>query len=256
MLRQYLSMPLEPVLGLPAVKKIRCACSDPFGQKDKFCHGNHLFNCQKDKAFLQRHEAVKAVIQECYKSAGITVEIERPVSTIRRAPGQGNSSTEKRYDIWGPAPDYIGKNYCIDVTIKSHVTKEHFDKATTTVLHAAHEAITEKQAKYRKHVNHDREVFIPLCAQTNGALHKHFGVLFAQLGERVNGLPPLHANWASPTFSAYWLQRLSCTLWRETARALQRISTASISAAALVLPSTRPAVYNDTDSDRSPLSDA
>ena len=256
MLRQYLSMPLEPALGLPAVKRIRCACSHPFGQKDKSCHGNHLFNCQYDLAFLQRHEAVKTVIQECYNSAGIHVEVERPVSTIRRPQGKGNNTTERRYDIWGPAPDYIGKNYCIDVTITSHVTKEHFEKATTTVLQSAHAAITGKQSKYRKDIKHDREVFIPLCAQSNGALHKHFGVLFAQLGERVNGLPPLHANWASPTFSVYWLQRLSCTLWRETARALQRISTASITAAALALPSTRPAVYSDPDSDRSSHSDA
>ena len=256
MLRQYLSMPLEPVLGLIPTKRIRCCCSERFGPRNEVCHGNHLFNCSQQSAFSQRHEAVKAVVQECYKSAGIIAEVERPVMSAPLVTEKGKRINLKRYDIWAPSPDYVGKNYCIDITIVSHVSKEHFEKATETVLHNANHAVTDKSAKYRKEIQHDTEVFVPLCAQSNGALHKHFGVLFAQLGERVNGLPPLHANWASPTFEAYWLQRTSCAIWRETARGLLRISAASNRLAGHVLPSIRPAGYSDPESDQPSLSDA
>jgi len=256
MLRQYLSMPLEPVLGLPLSKPLRCCCSVQFGPKKETCSGTHLFNCNKQSAFTQRHEAVKAVVQECYKSAGIIAEVERPVSSVPRVSQAGKRLNPKRFDLWAPAPDFVGKNYCIDISIVSHVSKEHFQKATETVLHSANEQVTLKSAKYRADVQHETEVLVPLCAQSNGAMHKHFGVLFAQLGERVNGLPPLQANWASPTFAAYWLQRTSCTIWRETARGLLRISKASSQLAGNVLPSIRPAGYSDPESDTPSPNDA
>ena len=88
-------------------------------------------------------------------------------------------------------------------------------------------AITTKRRKYFAQVQHETEVFIPLVCETSGAIHQNYQKLYEQLANRVNGLPPVQANWAAPTFASYWMQKTSVVLWRETARALLRIAAES-----------------------------
>ena len=226
MLRQYLSMPLESVLGLPK-NRIACCCSGPQTKKHEVCAGSHLFNCRQQGAFTIRHEAVKTLVSEAFYSAGLLTELERPVYTAPQVGVNNNRLSIKRFDICAPSVEPTGKVFCMDITITSHVTKEHFAKATETPLVNANQAGISKRTKYRDHIHTDTEVFLPLAAQTNGAMHCNYIRLYERLAMRVNGRPPLQANWAAPTFASYWMQRTSCIIWRESIRALLRIAARS-----------------------------
>jgi len=51
--------------------------------------------------------------------------------------------------------------------------------------------------------------------------------LISSLADRVGNLPPEDASYTSPTFKAYWMQLLSCSLWRENARMIDTVIQAS-----------------------------
>ena len=231
MLRQYLSLPIEPVLGLPDTP-IDCACSKP--SRLAKAAGDHLHNCNHQGCFTNRHEVVKFVVNSAIRSVGIPTEIERRVLS---APGVRRSNrkqrhddkdNQKRYDIVAPALTEDSKLTCMDVTVVSHVTKEITTaKNFNSALVAANNATKLKHSIYDVEINTDTECLLPLAAQANGALHPNFRKLYEQLATRVNRRPPTHANWAAPSFAAYWMQLTSCAVWRETARFVISVASES-----------------------------
>ena len=52
----------------------------------------------------------------------------------------------------------------------------------------------------------------------------HVFRLIQLLSKRVGGVAPDSATWTASTFTSYWLQRLSCCLWRENARTIALIA--------------------------------
>ena len=227
MLRQYLGLALESTLGLPPTP-LRCCCSGAHTTRHNTCNGDHLYNCKQQSAFVVRHTAIMSVVAECFKSVGIEPEIERVVHTAPQVGANNNRLVLKRFDVVAPAADPNSRMLCMDITVTSHVTKEYHKQAALKPLVNANNSCTAKHTKYRNDVHQDTEVLVPLVAETSGALHQNFKKLYEHLATRANGRPPLQANWAAPTYAAYWMQRTSCTLWRETARALMRIAAKSI----------------------------
>ena len=223
MLRTYLSLPLERTLGLPE-KRIRCACAS----KDKeptYAEGDHLFNCNKQSNFSQRHEAIKSVLVSAVNSVGIHVAKERKVSP---------SDSQKRLDLVIAPFDESSRELWVDVTIASHVSKEITKgRATlpTTPLFAAECAIKTKRNKYKNDINLETQEFVPLAAQCNGALHNDYRKTLYRLSKLNRHCPPVNANSATPTYCAYWAQRINCTLWQGTANALINVATQSMAAA-------------------------
>ena len=133
----------------------------------------------------------------------------------------------KRYDFVAPSAASNSRLLCMDVTVTSHTTKEYLSAALNKPAVNVTNAVTAKRSKYYPHVQHDTEVFVPLAAETSGVIHHNFPKMYAHLGTCVNGQPPLQASWSAPTFTSYWMQRTSVVLWRETARGLIRLATAS-----------------------------
>ena len=230
MLRQYLSLPIEPVLGLPE-RPINCACSKP--SRPAKAAGDHLFNCNHQGSYTYRHEVLKTVVNSAIRSVGIPTEIERrvlstPGHRTNRSRGRYDNDNQKRYDIVAPALTEDFKLTCIDITMVSHVAKDiTAAKNFNSALVAANNATRLKHNKYDQEINTDTECLFPLAAQSNGALHPNYRKLFEQLATRVNRRPPIHANWAAPSFASYWMQRTSCALWRESARTVINVSSES-----------------------------
>ena len=165
-----------------------------------------------------------AAVAEAYRSVNLPVILEKPVQTAPNIEAKNNRLSLKRYDIFGPSADSNGKMLCLDVSVASHLAKEHLANARNKSLVNAVNAVTAKHTKYSKYIDRETELFVPLIGETSGALHKNYYTLFSNLGTRVNGEPPLQASWSARTFATYWMQRTSAVLWRETARSLQRIA--------------------------------
>ena len=225
-LRHLMSLSLEETIGLPS-RHIRCSCSSPFSTKQEHCSGIHLFNCKSQGAFVVRHTAIMNVVASAFKSVNLTPTLEKPVQTAPNIGAKNNRLSLKRYDIYAQSADSNGKMLCLDVSVTSHVTQEYLANAKIKPLVNASNTVTAKINKYSKHIHRETETFVPLVAETSGVLHKHYFKLYNHLGTRVNGEPPLQASWAATTFAAYWMQRTSAVLWRETARSLQRIANES-----------------------------
>ena len=223
MLLVYLALPLEPALGLPSHSPINCACFK--SDRLTLAAGHHLHNCNFNSQFAIRHSAIISVLNNAAKSVGLVTQLERPV----HGSVKGSDQKKKRYDLAIFPIKENSKIACIDLTIVSHATVELVKRANYNVaLVAANDAYTHKMRKYQSGVEKNTEVFLPLAAQVNGGLHAEFKELFLDLGSRVNARAPLHSNWAASSFASYWLQRLSCMLWIQNARALTAVATKSL----------------------------
>ena len=63
-----------------------------------------------------------------------------------------------------------------------------------------------------------------LVFETSGAFHPNVNQFLYNIGRACNHAAPMDATPSAPTFTRYWLAALSCTLRKETARALIRIT--------------------------------
>ena len=225
MLLVYLALPLEPALGLPSTPPINCACSKP--DRPTLAAEHHLHNCNFNSQFLIRHTAIISVLNNAAKSVGLVTQLERPVHG-------SNGKAARRYDLAVFPIKEDSKIACIDLTIVSHATRDLVRRGNYNVaLVAANDGYTSKMRRYQGGIEKNTEVFLPLAAQVNGGLHAEFKELFLNLGSRVNARPPLHSNWAASSFASYWLQRLSCMLWIQNARALTAVATKSLTCAGI-----------------------
>ena len=91
----------------------------------------------------------------------------------------------------------------------------------------AQKANDAKLTKYFGEFNAMTECFLPLAFEASGAMHPNVERLIHDLGKQVCDKPPLQANWTTPTYTSYWMQRLSCVLWRETASGMLRIAASA-----------------------------
>ena len=205
----------------------------------------HLVNCRGESAFNYRHNCIINVCAEATKAVNLQPEIELKTSTSPAITGNNNQKLErKRFDVTVGGIAEGLKTLQLDVSVTSHRQTEQQYKigCSRYPLYAADSKVTEKANKYKLNYFPDTEAFVALVCETSGAIHKNYHRFFASLALRNDNQPPPNASWTTPTFITYWLSAVSCTLRRESARALQRLARAALRCSAI-----------DTEDDQMPL---
>jgi len=225
-LAQYLCVSVLPVLHLP-MNPIRCVCASKFCKDFQKCDDQHPYNCNKAQTALARHRALMANIVEMCRECNTTVRVEVPVNTM---PPQGIHQQNlplKTLDVVIAAVDGVSKEIWIDVSVTSHQTRELQPTAVISPGANARHKVAEKLRKYSKDINPNTDVLLPFVMETSGLMHANIKSLIHHMSIANGDRKPTRANWSCPTFSKYWLQRFSITLWRETSRALQKTALLS-----------------------------
>jgi hypothetical protein len=226
-LRKYLCLPLHPELGITPY--IVCCCATVFSKKDVHCSHVHLHNCKAHGAFTIRHDRIVDVILAAARSVNLTPKKEVVVSKPPARGARGQDLPNKRFDIvLPPLNGYGSRQLCLDVTVASHSAIEHITKARNEALYNLKQAIRSKGRKYATSTNHESQVFVALACETTGAIDAAFSRVLAGLGTRANQEPPAHASPSVSSFTNYWMQRVSVTLWTQSAQAWMRIATQSL----------------------------
>ncbi len=162
-----------------------------------------------------RHKAIVNTFHEMLTSVDHVVTLE-PAA----APGTRHHD---RFDFACSRINSLGKNIKADVTIRNPLATATLNKAAKTQLTVANNAVAEKETHYKKYIG-PNDIFLPLVFETFGAMHRHVRALVAQSAARTQNTPPPNSTWASPTFTSYWIQRLSVCLWRENAQSVSTIT--------------------------------
>jgi hypothetical protein len=132
-----------------------------------------------------------------------------------------------RFDLSVAAFDAQSRNLKLDITVRNPQAKSIVVRAAAASLTAAAEGVREKLAVYSQFLT-PSDWFLPLALESFGGLHQNIFTLLSICARRVSNLPPDSASFLAPTFSAYWLQRISCTLMRENARLINVIVSGSL----------------------------
>jgi hypothetical protein len=202
-LRMWMRLPLLPALGAPS--GLPCSCKSTTVLEE-----NHILNCNVDAARDIRHNVIAYCLQDMLQSTQ-----QNPVALEPRATTTG--SDLHRFDLSVAGFDSTASNLKLDVTIRNPIATHIVDRAACSRLAAATDGVNEKLAKY-KHFLSSQDIFWPIAIETFGGLHGNVFKLVSSCAKRVANLPPDSCSFTAPTFSAYWLQRLSCTLWKENCR--------------------------------------
>eukprot|EP00042_Codosiga_hollandica_P024761 m.106000 g.106000 ORF g.106000 m.106000 type:complete len:189 (-) comp51669_c0_seq7:73-639(-) len=111
----------------------------------------------------------------------------------------------------------------VDVTIRNPHASHLITTASKQQLHAANEGVKEKKQKYSAYIA-EGERFFPLAMETFGGIHDQIREFVGLASWRVNNVAYDSNTYTAPTFSTYWLQRLSVTLWRENAKMVHLVA--------------------------------
>lgn len=202
-IRVWLRLPLLPVFSV--LDNIPCSCK-PNVTLDE----SHIFNCNAEAARDIRHNVITYTFQEMLQQTQLN-----PVHLEPRA--SHATSDMHRFDLAVAGFDGSSTDLKIDISIRNPLAKHSIARASTTRLSAANEGVKEKHVKYDKYLS-PRDWFAPLAIETFGALHPNVFKVLSAASSRVANVAPDSASFTAPTFSSYWLQRLSCSLWRENSR--------------------------------------
>ena len=212
-LRMWLRLPVLPTLGVHGPTPCLCNSATLLSEE-------HVFNCGGDAARDVRHNVLVLAFQDM-----LLATQKNAVHLEPRAAKSGND--QHRFDLAMQGFDSASTNLLLDVTVRSPYADSVVDTAAVTRLAAASRGVNEKVARYSPYKT-DSDVFWPLAIETFGALHHNVFRLISSCAGRVRNAPPDSASFLAPTFSAYWLQRLSATLWRENCRLATYICSQSL----------------------------
>ena len=227
MLNQYLSSLQPEHVGLQSFDTV-CSCSDIANPANaKKCDVIHMHNCQREQKFSSRHKCLQHVFKHAVQSIGVEPELERQLAPKLNPNNPGARTLSKRADVSIPAIPGYSKLMHTDITVASHTAQQQFSTAIKRPLVNAESAYKAKLAKYAGHYDPNTEGFMPLVFESSGAIHTTTIKTIGLLARIVDNKPPLEATWATPTFISYWLTKMSCTLWRETAAGLLLLAAAA-----------------------------
>ena len=210
-LRLWLRVPNLPLFGLTGSEACQCRRVDIPMLASKTCTEDHLLNCNGSGQFNKRHDAIVNTFHAMAQSVQLRAIVEPPVSAQQQS--------QKRFDISIDRADASASNLKLDVAVWNPQAQSAVAKAAKYPMHTAHEAVQKKNNKYKDNLT-SGDKFVALAFETFGAMHQNVRDVVALLSKRVSNMPPPDTAFSSPSFTAYWLQRLSVTLWRENARAV------------------------------------
>jgi hypothetical protein len=213
-LRMYLRLPILPMFNIQG--NIACYCNklDKTTHSRTMCDEIHVLNCAGDNARSIRHHELVAAMQLMYQSVELTAVLEplATTSTVSRA----------RHDLSVLTNQTPYSSIKIDVTVRNPLNHAMVAQAAKHNMHAAITACRDKIDKYKPYLQRG-EAFVPVAFESFGAFHQNIVEQIALAGQRANHAPPDTSTWASPTFEAYWTQRLSVTLWRANSKLVSTI---------------------------------
>ena len=213
-LRLYLRLPLLSYLELPQDLNCFCTRMARQGISHQLTEA-HLLVCHGGKVMTTRHNALANVVSDMVKAAQLAPIMEQLASEGQDA--------RLRFDVSIDRYDGSSRDFKCDVTVVNPCSKHLVAHAAKTARYAADAKAKTKISKYSRFL-HLQDDFLALVFETFGAFHPDVFKLISILSKRVGNVPPLSATWTCPTFTSYWLQRLSCCLWRENARTVTTIS--------------------------------
>ena len=212
-LRLWLRLPLLPMFDAPPA--ITCFCNP-----STLLSEEHILNCNGIAARDVRHNTLALCFQEMLQAA-----VTSPVLMEPRASNKAN--VHYRFDIAVAAYDANSKNLKLDVTVRNPQAKTMVVRAAAKALVACDEAVAHKHKKYAEFLA-PNDKFMPLAMEPFGGMHDNIFDLVSGCAQRVGNLPPDSSCFLAPSFSTYWLQRLSCTLMRENSRLINVIVGSSV----------------------------
>jgi hypothetical protein len=212
-LRLWLRLPLLPLFDAPPA--ITCFCNP-----STLLSEEHILNCNGLAARDVRHNTLVLCFQEMLRAAVIN-----PVLLEPRASNKSN--VHYRFDLAVDAYDSASKNLKLDVTVRNPQAKAMVVSAAAKSLAACEDAVAYKHRKYAEFLT-PNDKFMPLALESFGAMHSNIFELVAGCAQRVGNLPPDSSCFLAPSFSTYWLQRISCTLMRENSRLINVIVGSSV----------------------------
>lgn len=179
-----------------------------------------MFNCGADAARDVRHNVMVLTFQD------LLLDVQKnPVLLEPRATRSGTD--QHRFDLAVQGFDSTSTNLLLDVTVRSPLADRVMDQAAVNRLEAANKGVHDKQ-EYYKAFKTDNDTFWPLAVETFGGLHHNVFKLLSASSRRVGNRPPDSASFLAPSFSSYWLQRISTTLWRENCRLVSYLAAQSL----------------------------
>ena len=212
-LRLWLRLPLLPMFDAPPA--ITCFCNP-----STLLSEEHILNCNGIAARDVRHNTLALCFQEMLQAA-----VTSPVLMEPRASNKAN--VHYRFDIAVAAYDANSKNLKLDVTVRNPQAKAMVVRAAAKALVACDEAVAHKHKKYAEFLA-PNDKFMPLAMEPFGGMHDNIFDLVSGCAQRVGNLPPDSSCFLAPSFSTYWLQRISCTLMRENSRLINVIVGSSV----------------------------
>ena len=192
-----------------------CCCNNVDSTNNiVLCTEDHILNCGANNEFTRRHDAIKEVMMEMFRSANLL-----PVSEKQCDIGSGSFS---RYDISVDHLLHANKVLHMDITIPNPLAKRQVAASSSTQLAAAEKAVARKNIKYNRHIDNDNS-FTPAVIETYGAMHPLMEGIIRRTSHRVNHVAPERATWTAPNFCAYYFQRISCALQKMNASSISNI---------------------------------
>lgn len=215
-LRLWLRLPLVHALGL--TDNTPCGCNR-FTNKNEpvMCSDSHLLLCNNGGSFGSRHQSLVRELTAMLAACKMHFKLE-PMADV-------TGKQQLRFDFAAPGFSNTGGTLLADVSVRNPLAQDAVNHASNRPLYAADRAWDEKFQRYSGFIDgKSSDIFLPLVFETFGAMHRGIEQYVSTLASRVCWQPPPQALWTSPTFTAYWMQRLSCCLWRENARNVMRVA--------------------------------
>lgn len=146
-------------LGCPVYPETsKCKCNAPLDR-----YGLHSLTCKSKGDIIARHNAVRNVIYNYCKAAGLTAKLEK-------ANILGDHTDKRR-----PADVFIynfslNSDHCLDIAITSPLQQKYINSASNTEGYAASDYYKLKRSKYAEAVEAENKVFQPIILETFGRI--------------------------------------------------------------------------------------
>ena len=137
-------------------------------------HGDHGTMCSySSQNPKRRHDAVKLLLVEMGRTAGLITKLEQNPTTSVSANIKPADVLFENY--------YNGKHCAIDVTIVSPFRSGVESGATSTFMHTGDQAYNTKLKKYDQYIFKDNVIFQPFVIEEFGAIHHEAMTVFNKL---------------------------------------------------------------------------
>ena len=204
-LRIYTGMPLLDMSQIQPGS--RCGCSLPLGT-DVPVSDSHVMLCRLSGGITLRHNHIRDTFAAMFKAAKLPTSTEPPIGACG-----------DRLDIKVSNFDGQTKPTYFDVTVVNPLQKRLLSQRYSIPLAAASEAASAKVDKYKSDLLvSGNPRFIPLVLETTGGLHRLVKETIEVCCRRFSDNVPEDATWVASSTEQYWLQAISCSLWRGNAQ--------------------------------------